>query len=273
MSKPLKDRAGRIDPLVIAALVAIVAMVVSYLNKVLPAEHILVAIFFSASLVVLAFFVAWLVLKQTFTPAFKEIQVVTDESAKRLDIAVKSLTETTRRLESLLDVIRRDYRGLLGIVNDEELKTYEREAIGEVWIATRDMLYDLGPFLPILKQNIKRGVKYKYLLADTFELLNKFRELRREASVTVGIESKSTDLMEARKCRVSDTDGITPGKSDMFPFIYECGIYSPRDVLHRRGFIVVPELRSEFNFLLTPDMSLRLVEVFEAYWRRAEPVD
>jgi hypothetical protein len=143
---------------------------------------------------------------------------------------------------------------------DPELMEYERTAVGEVWIATRDMLYDLDTFLPVVRNNIIRGVTYKYLLPEENEVVGKFRHLKRIVTGMVSGKTNSPGLLLAR-CL------------ERFPFIYEWGVYCPSAPKPPQGFIVMPELRSEFNFLLNPEMTLRLIDLFEAEWDRGTPVD
>lgn len=67
-----------------------------------------------------------------------------------------------------------------GMITIKELKVIESSALREVWIMCPSLLLDRGYLKEVIAGNLKRGVKYRYILPDTKEVRARYQELLKD---------------------------------------------------------------------------------------------
>ncbi len=176
------------------------------------------------------------------------------------------LRDAISRLDTLVQFVLKGHKDIAAILTDSELATRESRVHGEVWVISRDLAYDTETFMRIVRENLRRGVSYRYLIPDNPEIIRKFLSLRDDLTRDLAIKPVSPQTETAS---VTITARVVEG---LFPFLAEHGIYDPKDAEHRTGFTVFPEQRAEYNIILSTERTTQLCDIFRDWWEKGKRI-
>jgi hypothetical protein len=97
-------------------------------------------------------------------------------------LAVPSLSRISAncRLISETNMLKGITVKVEGLITIRELRIVESNALREVWIMCPSLLLDRGYLRTVIIENLKKGVKYRYILPDTREVRARYQELVNE---------------------------------------------------------------------------------------------
>ncbi len=131
----------------------------------------------------------------------------------------------------------------------------------EVWILAPKLAHHgvEEALLAVARANLKRGVRYCYLIADAKEMrIEAGRLLKRYQESTGG----AYGIDEATGPEVA----FVP--QDRFPFVFETALFDPRDPARIRGSLLPPVEEPEWEVALNRQQAMDLARHFARLWER-----
>jgi len=167
---------------------------------------------------------------------------------------INSLTKS-RKYE---DMLESHLGGELPLMSEEGVKRLERGCDETVWIVAKDLEFDTRSLKDLIIWNMRKGVQYKYLLAQPsgadMHYVDSFRKKLRDAGVQAHAEFRCIEHL---------------------PFPTETVIYDDEDLAQNAGYIALPVPNSvKFKYLeLRDSAELRRTKrlMIEA-WEEASPL-
>ncbi|MFZ5468779.1 MAG: helix-turn-helix domain-containing protein [Myxococcota bacterium] len=170
------------------------------------------------------------------------LQVSVDEIAGELE-------QHRQRIAAMLRASR------LQLVWSLEQKIAFEGRARNVWVVTPDLNLELNvaAVRELVRANLARGVKYRYLIPDSLTL-------RRRARALFELAPRS-ELLQVRQL-----------KPMFFDFAIETVLYDAEDRKSRLGLMIAPSERADIDCVLSRAHLERMARSFERRWLRARPV-
>jgi len=142
-----------------------------------------------------------------------------------------------------------------------EERLLAESASREVWILCPQIMHHgvEEDLLAVAKTNLRRGVRYSYLIADT-------KDMRVETGRLLKRYQEATGEDYAAEVEVGPEVGFVPQES--FPFVFEAALFDPRDSARIRGSLVPPAESPEWEIALSRQQALDLARHFARLWDR-----
>jgi transcriptional regulator with XRE-family HTH domain len=193
--------------------------------------------------------------------------VVTSAQVELHPAAGADLMARIRREAELLGERMSDLVGeaLPEFLWSREERLLAESASRELWILCPQIMHHgVEPdLLAVASANLRRGVRYAYLIADTKDMrMETGRMLKRYQEGSGEDDATEADVEMGLGPEVA----FVPHES--FPFVFEAALFDPRDPARIRGSLVPPAENPEWEVALSRQQALDLARHFARLWDR-----